>query len=896
MSNMKRAASFFAACLVGCSLWGQAPPSVIGDSWTVFLGVSEPKSFAEVPASLLSPNGKPVAPRRVKLERGGVNLAALAGRCQEWDMAALYNVFDSAKDGETRLGVSADWWMEVYANGEAVFSTMKGGNGSNAFSPGDHSFSFPVRKGRNVLAVKVLSGSSGWRFVCGASLPPRPNLKFEPGAEWKAVDMAGLVVKPGSALDLGGLSKLSSRGGLLSWLGLGSPRHPARLGINSSGKLAPVDDLDELVRLMGFQQGSFPFKTLRRDDWKPKLEAFVAAARRQGYNFMRYFPKLYNLDEADYLLFQARAQGMYLYLVNYCHIDEPWQESFRKRFDYSTLLYLGDPALRGAWKDTAGKLMNHVNPYTGLAWKDDPTIACLEFYNEQEAGLARMDENLSDSTRLQLDAKYRGWLETKYQTPAALSKAWGGAAISAFAQVVAPRRLGGASAKDNDFSLFCDAISRECATWFEGVIRSTGYQGLTSQYNYSKSLGSIETRFETSQAAIMNGYFNHPSDFSRPGSRCGQNSSVESAAGYWLSMNATRFADRPFVVTEHNHSFWNHYQHEDGLLFSAYSALQGIDAVVVHQGAVAFDAGANNDFSIGTSPVGRANEFLAACLYLRGDVKRSPCLVRLSVPEGFLNVDGNRSKAVSGEQSKLALMIGFAVDFPWAKRPAGVAVETRPDLTVLPTGTSQIMSQDQFSNVVENKDGRFSLDAACALMKAKGILPQDNLSVPSRGVFQSDTGEIVLRSHEKLMKVATPRSEAVTLEAGKGEDVGSLKIVGSSCPALVAACAVDGEELGKSGRVVLVYSTAVANGGMELSGDGVAMVKPGGLPVLMRAGKLSATLRNADAEGMSLYALGFDGSRREKLPLTAEGGVVKIDLDTAKLKDGPTTFFELVNE
>ena len=47
---------------------------------------------------------------------------------------------------------------------------------------------------------------------------------------------------------------------------------------------------------------------------------------------------------------------------------------------------------------------------------------------------------------------------------------------------------------------------------------------------------------------------------------------------------------------------------------------------------------------------------------------------------------------------------------------------------------------------------------------------------------------------------------------------------------------------------------------------------------------------------MSLYALGFDGSRREKLPLQAENGVIKISFDTAALKNGPTPFFELCAE
>jgi hypothetical protein len=44
---------------------------------------------------------------------------------------------------------------------------------------------------------------------------------------------------------------------------------------------------------------------------------------------------------------------------------------------------------------------------------------------------------------------------------------------------------------------------------------------------------------------------------------------------------------------------------------------------------------------------------------------------------------------------------------------------------------------------------------------------------------------------------------------------------------------------------------------------------------------------------MALYALALNGERRERLPLTCENGRLKIHLDTATLKQGPTSFFEL---
>ena len=198
--------------------------------------------------------------------------------------------------------------------------------------------------------------------------------------------------------------------------------------------------------------------------------------------------------------------------------------------------------------------------------------------------------------------------------------------------------------------------------------------------------------------------------------------------------------------------------------------------------------------------------------------------------------------------------------------------------------------------VSDNKNSKFSLDIAVAGMKEKGILSKDNLSEPSKGIFQSDTGEIIMRTKENLLKIVTARSEAVTLEANKGEKLGQLNVVNTSIPGMIAACAIDKEKLADSKRIVLIFSTEAVNSGMELSSDRVTLVDLGKPPVLIRSGKLDITLDNSNGAKMSLYSLGFDGTRREKLPFKFDGKTLNISVDTRTLKDGPTPFFELVAE
>jgi hypothetical protein len=215
-------------------------------------------------------------------------------------------------------------------------------------------------------------------------------------------------------------------------------------------------------------------------------------------------------------------------------------------------------------------------------------------------------------------------------------------------------------------------------------------------------------------------------------------------------------------------------------------------------------------------------------------------------------------------------------------------------MIITPAGGARIRQNANWTvEVADAEKASFPLDTLVGRMKRCGLLPGANISEPSKGVFQSDTGEITMRAKENLLKVATRFSEAVTLEGGRAEPVGRLEVIGSDTPALVGVCAVDGKDLAESRRMVLLYTTETANTGMELTADRTKMFSYGTLPVLMKVGRLDATLQNAHGKNMALYAIGLNGARRQRLPLAWKDGRLMIHLDTARLEHGPTSFFEL---
>ena len=102
------------------------------------------------------------------------------------------------------------------------------------------------------------------------------------------------------------------------------------------------------------------------------------------------------LGRLDYFIYQLKRHGIYVDLILYADReftpgdgviedglgrDWPWLLSIRGRA-------LFDPIIIGLQKQYAQQLLSHVNPYTGLAYADDPVILTTETTNENSLLLA----------------------------------------------------------------------------------------------------------------------------------------------------------------------------------------------------------------------------------------------------------------------------------------------------------------------------------------------------------------------------------------------------------------------------------------------------------------------------------------------------------------------------
>ena len=139
-----------------------------------------------------------------------------------------------------------------------------------------------------------------------------------------------------------------------------------------------------------------------------------------------------SLDRLDYFLARLREQGIYLDLnllvgrkfglndgvsTNISQLD--WKAAHAVGFFHAPLL--------AAQKEYARHLLTHRNPYTGLAYVDDPAVALVEINNENgllQAWMSHQFDNLPEPFAGDLHAQWDDWLAKRYATDTALAKAW----------------------------------------------------------------------------------------------------------------------------------------------------------------------------------------------------------------------------------------------------------------------------------------------------------------------------------------------------------------------------------------------------------------------------------------------------------------------------------------
>jgi len=737
------------------------------------------------------------------------------------------------------------------------------------------------------------------------------------GPEWKAIDSDDLMPKAGSALDFSkrvGTEPAGSKGRVIALpdghLAFASaPTVPVRFfGCTVAMRLAPTDpvrleDYAEAIRRQGYNVVRINFldTDLSGAKWgepAPTPEALaafdeLAAAGTPPFRADR-------LDQFERFVAALKKRGIYINLdamtswVGYYPVD-PWSPAQAGVTNMGANLFDPNGTGRVHWHNCVKALLTRVNPYTHTTLAEDPQVMAILGHNEINFNFwfAEWDKKYG---RVLLPA-WRDYLRNRYPSVAAWTAEWGArgvpSGLSSLAEAPLFTRddLMGKGPRARIVAEFLEPIEANLSSWFEGELRSFGYEGLFSLYDMLYNLRIYLPRAKLGLVS-MHSYHDHPQFRPKGVLENANTSSLSDSLNWWRGMIGCRIAGKPLAITEYGQVYWNRYRYEEGLVVGAYGAFQDVSELNVHSEPVELKGRAIAPFRPGSDPVGRASQVVTGLLFSGGAV--TPAAHRVDVSFTREQALTFSESNLPGELTRISLVTGFGTV------PEGTVPEV-PAQVVLPFKWGAKTQSDSIFAASVSDTGRGGFADYVALLRQKGVISRENRTEPEKNRFESENGQIFCDADAQCLVVNTPRASGVAASSVPHPvDAGALTVESASTGASITAASLDDAPLASTRRALLVVATDAHNTGDTFSGpDQKTLLEGGKKPVLLRTGHFVVTLkRNSDAPELKAWTLALNGTRRD--PIEVErvqgGGAIQLKLNTDEWPSGPTPFIELSAE
>ncbi len=421
------------------------------------------------------------------------------------------------------------------------------------------------------------------KYSSGTTTTADSPIVVSQGSDWQPLEQATTVTS-GSVLDW--QDRFVPVAGSKGWL-----------TVNSNGKFAFPGALSQPVKFYGANlahHACFPSKN----------DAVRIADRlaQLGYNAVRLHHiddiltgatqansttiDLERMDQINYLVSELKKRGIYISIDLHSNRTLRNNEILSGAVDknnYKALL-LTSQATRQNLLTYSSNLLNTLNPYTGLKWKDDPAIAWISLSNENSPFTFT---SIRPDVMTMLDQAAGG--------------TW--------------------NPHSEDGSKIAVNLSLQAATYIASQLRSMGVKALITDLNAGseRALSIARAHFDYVDNHY---YFANISGYDLPATQSGSNPMrrIERIG----QMAASRMKGKPYTISEFDAVSPNQFRAEFAIMMGAMGAVQQWDALWRFQFADdapwALTIKPMRFFTVAADPLAMATERAIVAMFLRGDI------------------------------------------------------------------------------------------------------------------------------------------------------------------------------------------------------------------------------------------------------------------------------------
>ena len=559
-----------------------------------------------------------------------------------------------------------------------------------------------------------------------------------------------------------------------------------------------------------------------------------------------------SMDHLDYLLYCLKEEGIYIYLDmnTYRKFKEEDGVAYHEDLvDAGKPWSIIDPKMIELQKEFCTQLWEHINPYTGLAYKDDPAFVLTEIINETDLFVNSTQKN-RDYVEIPYytDMFRRGFRDYLAQTDQKYD--WEHCDLYAIDKPL------------DDYKL---VVTKKFYQEIHQHMRAIGVRIPIAGTNWSRRDSFIKSHedmdFTDSHHYFYDWRWGNNERF------CA-NRSITSSAYAIPSLARMKLPEKPFFVSEWDMPWPNAYRAEGPIYYAAVGALQNWSGFAIHT-------------------------YSYASRLERGSVlgrELSTPVAGVPYREGIFSTWNDPAKF--GLFYHAALLFRRGDISPAEKKVAAYAT----DLGVLPGAALQ--------DLLEQHRVATTFDETLPAGYQEAVPANEAYPHPISGKIVSDNGQLWRNLSDRIGAVDTERTKvfygflglAGNLASNKKAVSKSLSMNGLSVDcktdfAVIALSSLTDDPISKSDNILL--STIGRARNTDAQFDGEKMLQVGQPPIIAEVIRANIQLETEHGNKMKVWGINAEGFYAGRIPTTYENGILSF---TVGDEENPASYYLIVKE